>query len=329
MINKQTRILSSEKREPSIQTTTNRKSFMREMPRWVNIIYSDFLAFIDKLQNHKKLKRFFLKRMNYELNLKSPKSFNEKIQWKKLYDRNPLITITADKYAVRSYIIEILGGKTAEDVLIPLYFVTDTPSNIPFENLPDSFVIKPNHGSNMHMIVKNKKEADFYGIIAECKKWLNTHHGIYNYEWAYRNIKRKIIIEKLLTTSNGKLPLDYKFFCIHGRCRLIRAQLNRFGGDVVTGYYNEDWKLLPVYRPGYTMTSEDLPKPSSLDKMIELVEKISSKFDQARVDLYNCDGKIYFGEITHYDFQGLARFEPESYDFELGKMWELTPGYWK
>lgn len=294
----------------------------------LNKIRADLKLFVDRKRNYKSLKSAFKKKIGYELNLDNPKSYNEKIIWKKLNDRNPLLTLTADKYAVRDYIKDAVGEDTATSILIPLYYVTKNPGDIPFEDLPDKFVIKPNHGSQMHLIVKNKKNIPSNQMVNECKKWLKTHHGLYNYEWAYRNIKRKIIVEKLLETNNGSLPLDYKLFCFHGECKYIRAQFNRFDKEVLTGYFNLDWELLPVYRPGYNPINVILDKPQNLDKMITIAEKISRQFDAVRVDLYNCDGKIYFGELTHYDFCGLARFEPESFDFTLGKHWVLEPDYW-
>lgn len=290
----------------------------------INKFVADFKLSLDRKHNYKSLKALFQKKLGYPLNLDDPNSYNEKIIWKKLNDRNPLLTKTADKFAVRSYIKDILGEEKANDILIPLYYVTEKPESIPFEELPGKFVIKPNHGSQMHIIVNDKNDISHKYIISECKKWLKTHHGIYHYEWAYRNIKRKIIIEKLLETKNGKLPLDYKLFCFHGKCKLIRAQLNRFDEEVLTGYFDTNWNLLPVSRPGYKILNSPLEKPLNLDQMIKIAESISSEFDAVRTDLYNCDGKIYFGELTHYDYCGLARFEPESFDFELGKYWNLS-----
>ncbi len=301
---------------------------MRHLPPELHKIHADLKLFLDKKRNYKSLKILFRKKLGYKLNLEHPQSYNEKIIWKKLNDRNPLLTVTADKYAVRDYIKEVLGEKTADKILIPLYYVTENPENIPFTDLPEKFVVKPNHGSQMHIIIKNKNNISPEQIIKECKKWLKINYGIYNHEWAYRNIRRKIIVEKLLETKSGSLPLDYKLFCFHGECKLIRAQINRFDKEVLTGYFNTDWKLLNLQRPGYKSIPSALDKPEKLDEMIKIAGKISSQFDAVRVDLYNCDGKIYFGELTHYDFCGLARFEPESFDFELGKYWKLQPKYW-
>lgn len=306
-----------------------RRPLISKLPKSINLTYSSLKLYLDKVQNYKRLKKKFLSRLNYPLNIESPLSFNEKIQWKKLNDRNPLLPVTADKLSVRSYLVKVLGENQANRILIPLYFETENPEKIIFENLPDEFVIKPNHGSHMHLIFENKNNIVPDDVIKECKKWLKVHHGYYNYEWAYKNIKRKIIIEKLLKTSDGGLPLDYKFFCFHGKCSLIRAQFNRFNQEVRTGYFSTQWDILPISRPGYDAVIQNIAKPGKLREMIKIAEKLSENFDAVRIDLYNCDGNIYFSETTHYDFNGFVKFEPESFDFELGKYWRLEKEYWK
>ena len=302
-------------------------SFMSHMPWVVNRIYADFKAFADKLQNYKNLKSLFQKKMKYELNLASPLSYNEKIIWKKLFDRNPLLTVTADKYKVRSYIRQVLGEDKANEILVPLYYVTEKPESIPFNDLPEKFVVKPNHGSQMHRIVRNRNHINNDDIVRECKLWLKTHYGLYGYEWAYRNIKRMILVEKLLETNSGELPNDYKFYCFHGKCKIVRVTKNRFGSDIISGYYDTDWKLLQAAIPG-NVSNKFFEKPAKLHEMINLAEKLAEPFDYVRVDLYNLGGRIFFGELTHYEASGLARLEPESFDFMLGKYWNIKSEYW-
>ncbi len=303
--------------------------FMRFFPPKVNKLYADIKLFLDKLSGFKKIKSLFKKRMGYNLNIESPETYNEKIFWKKIYDRNPLLTITQDKYELRSYLRSVLGKDEAEKILVPVYHVTTQPSKIPFEKLPDKFVVKPNHGSHMHLIVNGNKEALKGHIVELCNKWLKINYGFYHYEWAYRGIKRKIIIEKLLQTKTGELPRDYKLYCFHGQCKLIRVSENRFGKDDVSAYYDTQWNFLPVINPGFKPAKTSFRKPANLQELIKLAEKLSQDFDAVRIDLYDCDNRIYFGEFTHYDGSGLARFEPESFDFELGSYWKLKPNYWK
>ncbi len=309
---------------------TKKKAYlMQHMPTSINKLYADLKYFYDGLLGFPKLKSIFYNNLGYELNIKAPRSYNEKVIWKKVYDRNPLLTITADKYLVRFYLEDILGKVMAQKILIPLYHVTDRPDSIPFHRLPDSFMIKPNHGSRMHLAVNGNKNKRKEKIIKKCREWLKVNYGLYGHEWAYRNIQRKIIIEKLLIQKDGRLPMDYKFFCFHGKCKLIRASENRFCKNEHSGYFSLEWDLLPVSRNGFVSINKPFPRPSDLEEMIALSEKISEGFDSVRVDLYSFKENIFFGELTHYPTSGLAAFSPESFDFELGRHWKIEPGYWK
>ena len=302
--------------------------FMQYMPLAVNFFYADLKHAIDKFQNYKRLKKLFRERVGYELNLDNPKSFNEKIIWKKLNDRNPLLTITADKFKVRSYIKDLLGDQEAEKILIPLYQVSEDPSKINFDELPEKFVIKSNHGSRMHILVKNKRLVNKGQMLKKCREWLKIPFGIYHYEWAYRNIRKKIIVEKLLETASCDLPRDYRFHCIHGSCEQIRISNNRFGSNEDSFYYNARWEVMQISNPGYETAVVPFEKPENGDEMVSLAEKLSKDFDYVRVDLYNCDGKIYFSELTHYRGSGMIKYEPESRDYELGALWKIEPYYW-
>lgn len=299
-----------------------RKYYMSYFPPGINSIYAGLKLNVDRLLGYKSVKKEFLQKNGYELNLTAPGSYNEKLVRKKLFDRNPLLTITADKYKVRSYVREKLGEEESEKILIPLYHATDDPATIPFEDLPERFVVKPNHGSKMHWIITGDKDLLRDRIVKTCRRWLRNNFGMYDNQWAYINIERKIIVEKLMLTDNGFLPMDYKAFCFHGKCRVFRVSLNRFGQEDLTAYYDTDWNLLPVKNYGYKMMKKPIPRPPDLEKIIELSEKLSADFDAVRVDFYCFERKIYFGELTHYHASGLSRFEPVSYDFELGSYWK-------
>jgi hypothetical protein len=301
---------------------------MEYFPAGINRLYADFQLVFDTTRGYRNIKELFRKKMGYDLNLDTPRSYSEKIIWKKLYDRNPLLTETADKFKVRSYIRKKLGRKDAEKILIPLYFVSSDPDTIPFEEFPENFVIKPNHGSRMHLIVNGNGEENIQGIKKTCEEWLKHDYGLYHYEWAYRDIKRKIIVEKLLRNSDGNLPMDYKLFCFHGKCKCIRVSKNRLNSNGLAIFVDPEWNFLPVTMPGYNFAGNPFEKPSNLSEIIATAEKLSADFDAVRIDLYNSDGKIYFGEITHYHTSGLARFDPVSFDFELGGHWNLSKDYW-
>lgn len=241
--------------------------------------------------------------------------------WKKIYDRNPLLPITADKYKVRSYIKEVLGEKTANKILIPLLYVTDKPETIPFQKIPPPFIIKPNHASGRVIIVKddyfNKKE-----IIGTCWKWLKIPYGLDKHEWAYQSIKRKIVIEKLLQDEDGKIPKDYKFFIFHGVCRKIMVFSDRQseqGSNVI--FYDRSWKCLS--RPDSSKQKIDDEKPETCQKMLEIAEKLGNAFDFVRVDLYTIFGRVYFGELTHYPLSGFNYKRSLENDIESGKYWHI------
>jgi hypothetical protein len=283
--------------------------------------------FLNKIFNYKLEKIKFHKEVGYQLNLKNPKSYSEKIVWKKINDRNPLLPITADKYKVRSYIKKVLGEEKAKEILIPLLYVTDQPETIPFERLPSAFMVKSNHASGSYIIVENghfnKKE-----MIKTCRRWLKTPYGLEKLEWAYQPIKRKIIIEKLLRDENGKLPKDFKFHMFHGKCKLVYVIFGKMNNNHSISYFDEKWNFLSVKKPTRPQGPK-IKKPKNYEIMLELAEKLAEAFDYIRVDFYNLNGKIYFGELTHYPLSGTGKFEPQSFDFTLGKYWKIEPEYWK
>lgn len=281
---------------------------------------------LEKILNYPHLRKNFKEKLDYSLDLRNPKSFNQKVIWKKVYDRNPLLPVVADKYKVRNYLSEILGPDRAEHILIQVLYITSNPETIPFEQLPKEYVIKACHGSGYNILIQNNDEINEGKIIAKCKEWLNMSYGLFKFEWAYWQIERKIIIEKLLRDSRGNLPKDYKFNMFNGKCKLIQVDHNRFA-DHRTTFYDENWNPLPVKKKREKGPIE--PKPQELPEMIELAELLSQPFDYIRVDLYLCDGQIYFGELTNYPASGMGRFEPYSYDLELGSYWKLKYRYWE
>ena len=287
------------------------------------------LYLINRLSHYQLEKRRFYRKLGYHLNLKNPKSYNEKIVWKKIYDRNPLLPVTADKYQVRSYIKEVLGEEQANEILIPLLYVTDKPEIIPFEKLPPVFIIKPNHASGRYIIMENgnfNKEE----IIVTCKKWLVNPFGLDRLEWAYLPIKRKIVIEELLSEDNGRLLKEYLFYMFNGKCKFVQVRLDRINyyDSYSLSFFDEKLNFLPVKIPNFRL-GEKIEKPKNYYKMLELAEKLAEPFDHVRMDFYNLNGKIFFGEFTHYTASGMGKYEPKSFCYELGKHWKIEPGYWE
>ncbi|MFA5393787.1 MAG: ATP-grasp fold amidoligase family protein [Candidatus Ratteibacteria bacterium] len=280
----------------------------------------------EKLTGYRREKIIFKKIRGFELNLRNPQSWSEKIVWKKIHDRNPLLPIVSDKYRVRQYLKDILGEKEAEKILIPLLYVTDRPESIPFDNFTEDYIIKANHGSGMNIIVEKNKPADRKQIIAQCKKWLSEPFGLKKHEWAYQKIKRRIVIEKLLRDENGKIPVDYKFKIFHGKCHLIQVVSERFA-NISVGWYSPKWDYLNI--DSEWKLADYMEKPAQLDSMVTLAEFLGTPFDFIRVDIYLVNNRIYFGELTNYPESGRSSFTPVSYDFELGSKWRIIPEYWK
>jgi len=280
-----------------------------------------FFNLQERLTGYKKEKKRFFEKVGYYPDLINPRSFSEKMLWKKLYDRNPLLPVTQDKYMVRNYITKVLGSEKAQEILIPLLFVTDNPGTIPFRDLPGSYIVKPNHGSGWYIVVENNNKTG-EEIIDSCRKWLKTPYGYKKHEWAYQKIKPRVIIEELLRDEDGKIPLDFKFFVFHGRCRCLYV-LRHESGNKIISFFSPDWRYIPV-NCGYEQGPSTIERPYNYEEMLSLAESIGGAFDFVRVDLYSVGKKIYFGELTHYPGSGTYKFEPQSFDFELGRYWKIT-----
>lgn|SRR5690606_38690256 len=285
-------------------------------------------SMIEKWFGYPLLKRQYRQKTGRILSIKNPRSFNEKVCWKKVHDRNPLMARAADKYEVRNLVKELLGEGEANNILIPLLYVTNDPETIPFENFDCEYIIKANHGSGTNIIVSDRN-IDRGEIIKECKKWLRMKYGIFKHEWAYENIDVQIIIEKLIRDKDGKLPVDYKFHMFHGRCEMIQVNQGLFSDkdNRTLNMLSPEWKKLDVFWE--FPPAEYINKPFQLDKMLALAEKLSKPFDYIRVDLYCVDEHIYFGELTNYPTSGMAKILPASFDFEMGEKWRIENEYWK
>ena len=254
----------------------------------------------------------------YKIQFANPRSFNEKVTYKKIYDRNPILPTISDKYKVRDYVREKLGPELGESVLIPCQYITDKPSTIPFSDLIKPYIIKANHASGLNRIVYEDSQVDESQIIRDCKLWLATHYGSFKHEWAYQSIERKIIIENLLVSDKGAVPEDYKFHMMNGECVFLQVDLDRFG-SLKRSLYDKHWNRIEgtLKYP----SAGHLKKPPTFHQMLKIAEKLSSDFDYIRVDLYELNGKIYFGELTSYPGSGAVELRPLNLDFALGDKW--------
>lgn len=262
-------------------------------------------------------KKRYNKVFKKQLNLKNPITFNEKIQWLKLYDRSILHTICADKLAVRNYIKKEIG----EQYLIPLYFSTKKVSEIKPNILPDCpVVIKPNHNSGTYFIINNKDQQDWKNIRKKLEESLNINYYYYWREWQYKNIEPQVIVEKLLTQKDGTVPYDYKFHCINGKVSFIQVDMDRQTKHT-RNLYDTSWNLLDVK---YTYDKTDIKTPpKNLKKMIELAEKLATPYCYVRIDFYESNNDIYFGEITFHPEAGFGRFTPDNWDLKFGQQINL------
>lgn len=257
-----------------------------------------------------------------KLNIKKPTRFSEKLQWYKLYFRDPLITQCADKYGVREYI----SSKGHGDILVPLYGVYDKAEDIDFDKLPSRFVLKTTNGSHTNILCDDKSKLDKETTIKTLNTWLKKRSSKLGREWAYYDIKPKIICEKYLDKDSNNDLIDYKFFCFNGEPFCLYVIVERFLKDgLKLGIYDTDFKKLPYRRADINGLTKDAVKPKNFDRMLEIAKDLSKDFPHVRVDFYNIDGEIYFGELTFYDGSGYKGFIPDEFDIILGDKFNLLP----
>ena len=278
-------------------------------------------GFLNWMPDETLLKLMYKARMGKTLNLDNPKSFSEKLQWLKLYDRNPLYTKLVDKYEVRKYIAETIG----EEYLIPLYGVWDHPDEIDFDSLPDQFVLKCTHDSGSVIICDDKSKFDKSTAIKKLKKAQKFNFFYHGREWPYKNVVPRIIAEKYMLNSDSSSELsDYKWYCFDGvaKAMLIVTDRQTPGEETKYDYFDMSFCHQPLLWGGPNAT-RTIEKPISFELMRELAEQISQGIPQVRVDFYEADGHIYFGEMTFYDGCGMSPFQPEKWDAIFGDWIQL------
>jgi hypothetical protein len=244
-------------------------------------------------------------------NLDNPKTFSEKIQWIKIYDRNPIFTKLSNKIEVR----EFVADRISFDVLPKHHFSVNDVSKIDFHKLPTSFVFKAAHGSGMNLICRDIKNLDINMCKRELIAWMKTDYYRCGREWCYKNSRRAIICEELLVDENGQLPIDYKFFCFNGKAKYIQVDVDRFTSHSRV-FYDINWEKQD-FTLEYPLYEGDVPRPTNLNGMIDVAVRLSSAFSFCRVDLYALP-KIRFGEMTFYPGNGQEVFKPIHYDTVLG-----------
>lgn len=273
------------------------------------------------------LKVRFLLLMGKKLNLKDPKTFSEKLQWLKLYNRRPEYTMMVDKYAVKEYVSSIIG----KEYVIPTFGVWDRPEDIDWDTLPNSFVLKTTHGggSNGVVICKDKSTFDKKNAIKLLKKNMKQSDWSIGMEWPYKDVPHRIIAEEYLDSASDMSIIqsclaDYKWYCFDGvplYCQVIQGR----SSDETIDFFDKDWNhqdfigLQPTANNALTAPG----KPVELQRQIEIARVLSKNKPFSRIDLYEVKGKVFFGEITLFPFSGMGSFRPDDYNLKLGQMLKL------
>ncbi len=295
----------------------NRGHLLTLLVHYYHIIMSHLMPAL--LSDEDAVIRYYKKRTGgVSPDLKNPKTFSEKQQWYKLNCRNPLMEQCADKQEVRDYVISC-GYK---DILNESYGVYERVEAIPLKSLPERFVLKAAHASGWNLIVRDKNEVNWKKEKRVMRLWLKQDIYWSGREWVYKNLKKRIVAEKYLEDESGGL-LDYKFYCFNGQPRFLQLEVGRYTDCNTRNFYDMDWKLLPFGKELPHNPDVLIEKPQLFDEMKEIAEKLSKPFTYVRVDLYQVDGKVYFGELTFFPAGGAPDFVPAEYDRIVGDMWNI------
>ena len=292
-----------------------------------NYIQHPFKSVVEALQMHQMLNwlndKLYLKlvyraKMGKKLHLNNPKLYNEKLQWLKLYDRREVYTLLVDKYRVRKYIADVLG----EEYLIPLLGKWDSPEDINFDILPEQFVLKCNHDSGSVIICKDKETFNQEKAKVFLQKKMETNHYYLGREWPYKSVRPCIIAEKYMTPEDSDALVDYKYFCFDGEPKIMYWSKDK-AEDPRTDFFDMEFNHLPIRMRD--PNSEVLPeKPANFEKMKEIAKRLSSGFPHVRIDFYEINGQIYFGEFTFYHCSGFVEVKQEEWNNRLGE-WITIP----
>lgn len=281
----------------------------------------------NKLSDEEFARQYYRRRTGRELHLENPETFDDKLWYLKLHVRDPLLTVCSDKYRVREYVEQCGLGH----ILNELYGVYDSFEEIPFDSLPDRFIIKCNHTSDVNAIYDREKPFDAVYHKNEFNYWLKRNAFWGSREWNYKDIERKIICEKILTQPGRSSLDDYKFMCFGGQVKLVFGEIGicqedgSHNPDSVRNVYDRDYNLLENVRfTRKNFPPELLPKPANYDKMVEYAEILSKPFRHVRVDLYNIEGRIYFGEMTFYHQGCSSIVTPEEMYYEAGSWIDIS-----
>lgn len=264
------------------------------------------------------LELLFRIKQGYTLNLKNPKTYNEKLQWIKLYDYNSLMQKCCDKYTVREFVEQQGCGI----ILNNLIWQGFDPEEIPFDSLPEKFVIKVTHGSTFNILCTNKDKLDRKEVVTKCRKWLKARFLPCYGEWFYGKIRPRIIVENFIESADDKQLRDYKIFCFNGVPKLIRVDTDRFTEHKMD-FFDCNWRRVEDAGMGYPVSGRNFEKPECLEQLLKYAAVLSKPFHHARVDFYIVKSCIIFGEITFTNGAGFDRFSSYEFDLKMGQYLEL------
>jgi hypothetical protein len=292
--------------------------------KYLKLRLAKFLSYIftDKIF----IKIQYLIKTHKKLNLKNPTTYNEKIQWLKLYYRNAIIKTCVDKYEVRNYVERTIN----EDILVPLLGIYDNISEIDYSTLPNSFIMKLTNGSSFNYISYDKTENDIFQINRRFKRWLKTDYFCFGREWAYKNIKNRILCEQLLVNNDGTQPEDYQLFCFNGKVAYITVDYDTVVNGTKTNrnkkrnIYDRSWNPVEGTMGNRNDPNRRVEATPILNRMIKYAEKLSIPFPHVRVDFYCVSNKIFFGELTFYHASGYQTINPLELDIQMGSLIDIT-----
>ena len=294
-------------------------------------VYFNFSKIQRVLPDKSFMKLMVRARLGYKLNLENPRTFNEKMQWLKLYDRKSIYTQMVDKYEAKFLISKIIGEK----YVVPNFGVWDSFEEIDFDSLPDQFVLKTTHDCGGVIICKEKEKFDYERAKTDFTKRLKNNFFWQGREWPYKNVKPRILAEKYLSASNDSEDhfiydpgmetgiTDYKIMCFNGKpfCCLVCMGRNSREG-LHENFYDTEWNLLPFKRDNPQYKGE-IEKPKDYEQMLHFAQKLSEGTKFLRVDFFENNGRLYVGELTFFPASGFDKFIPEEWDLKLGEMIEL------
>ena len=281
----------------------------------------DSLGTYNHLSDEAYLRKMYKFWMGKELNLNDPKTYTEKIQWLKLYDRKPIYTTMVDKCEAKKYVAERIG----EQYIIPTLGVWDKFEDIDFNSLPNQFVLKCTHDSGGLVIVRDKSTFNESRARKKINKCLKTEYFYHGREWPYKNVKPRIIAETFMEDEETAELRDYKFFAFNGEAKalFVATERQKAGTEVKFDFFDMDYNHLPI-RNGHPNADMVPQKPKCFEEMRELAGKLSEGIPQVRVDFYEVNGKVYFGELTFAHFGGMVPFKPNEWDKTFGDLVDLS-----